>query len=191
MIAANTQATDTPTGSTQSKKCPIDILNPDSPNGRRLNQLREHNPKKLAKAIIMVESGKTYRQIRKKLGLAFHTIKEIKEQYGKQREALRNEIVEDEIQKLRALQELEWQKLQHISDNPEELSKITLPQISTPKGVSFDKVLLGTGQATQIVEDRRGLKIKDVANLLRQAKALKASDEAIDAEVSDVTPEDS
>ncbi len=69
----------------------------------------------------------------------------------------------------------------------EAIQQGKLPATSLPasNGIATEKLLLLSGQATSVVEHRQGLKPKDAIQMMRDMKAAKSKDMAIDADTID------
>lgn len=148
------------------------------------NAIEKREPVKATLALELLAEGKTYEEVAKVTGLGFTAISALRARNDRPLEERRKQLAADGFEMAEGLRLLAKQKMQHLADNPDELSKVNLRDLVLPYAIAQDKAFAALGENKVIVEHRKGASLEDAMNAIEAVRA-KLRQSAIEI---DVTP---
>lgn len=150
------------------------------------NVAENTKPHVAAKALWMLAHGHSFREIRRVTSLGHETLRRLAKDHGETLEGEQKRaagrymaIAHEYMDRL-----YEWSEL--AAEDPEMLKKISPDRLAMTAGIAQDKALTLNGQATSVIEHRKGKSIDEALEIINAAKARvleKKKETAIEAEI--------
>lgn len=142
------------------------------------------NPSAAANVLWMLAQGNSVSAVSKATGVARETIRSLSWRHSDTLETKRKEFSQRYAIAAEEYTDLLFTKADQLSQNPEELAKISPDRLALTVGILTDKASQLSGMAGVVIEHRKGASIDDAARLIAEARAKIAKKAVtIDAEV--------
>lgn len=151
-----------------------------------VNCAENTKPHVAAKGLWMLAHGQSINEIRRVTGLGNETIRRLARDHnstleGEQKRAAQRymSIAHEYMDRL-----YEWSEL--AADDPDMLRKVSPDRLAMTAGIAQDKALTLNGQATSVIEHRKGKSIDEALEIINAARARvleKQKATAIEAEI--------
>ena len=142
------------------------------------------NPSAAANVLWMLAQGNSVSAVSKATGVARETIRSLSWRHSDTLETKRKEFSQRYAIAAEEYTDLLFTKAEQLSQNPEELAKISPDRLALTVGILTDKASQLSGMAGVVIEHRKGASTDDAARLIAEARAKIAKKAVtIDAEV--------
>lgn len=131
-----------------------------------------NKPKEYEKAVAMFIKGATYDEIRKETSLSFGLLSRIKTDNYEAIEAGKPKLSSAIKTASDMILQTAVKKVEQLNNDPKELSKAKLTELTTSYGILYDKSRLEDGQATNITETKQTATLEDAMDAIKAAQAL-------------------
>ncbi len=151
------------------------------------NMIEMRKPKEAALALEMLAGGATYAEVKEKTGLTTDSLVRLRSRHQASLEVRRKQLATDALQLAEALRMLQLEKARQLLEDPEQLKKVNIRDLTLPYGIAQDKFFGAMGEAQTVVEHRTGASIAEAAKAIEEAKA-NARKAAVEVNVTPVKP---
>lgn len=141
------------------------------------NFLERTDPAKATRALEMLADGESFRTIQKELGLQWDTVARLKARHKTLLDERRAALAEDALEIAEGLRLLQKEKMRMLAEDPEQLARTNIRDLSIPWGIANDKFLAAVGENKVVVEHKSSApSLEDAMRAIEEARAkLKAS----------------
>ena len=141
------------------------------------NYLERRDPKMAAKLLEMLAEGCTFNEIRQELGLKWETIARMKARHKMVLDERRQQLAQDALDIAEGLRLLQKEKMRMLAEDPEQLARTNIRDLTLPWGIANDKFLSAMGENKVTVEHKAAApSLEDAMKAIEEARAkLKAS----------------
>jgi hypothetical protein len=151
------------------------------------NRIEARDPERAVKALEMLADGKSYREIKRTLHMDWDTMITLRSRHHATLEQRRMQLAQDALEIGEGLRLLQRQKMQDLADNPEQLEKTNIRDLTLPWGIAHTKYMEAVGENKVVIEHRTGApSLEDAMKAIEAAKQ-KFKDGSI---AIDVTPKE-
>jgi hypothetical protein len=140
-------------------------------------------PQQAATAIWLRSQGVTFKEIERRTGLKFDTVRALCWRQQDTLETKRKEFSRRYAQVAETFTDLMFEKAQRMLDNPEQLDALSPDRLAMTVGIMTDKAAQLSGMAGTIIEHRKGASIEDAEAFIKQARARVAARTVVEAVV--------
>ena len=155
------------------------------------NFLERTDPGKATRALEMLADGESFRTIQKELGLQWDTVARLKARHKTLLDERRAVLAEDALEIAEGLRLLQKEKMRMLAEDPEQLARTNIRDLSIPWGIANDKFLAAVGENKVVVEHKSAApSLEDAMKAIQEAREkLKLS--AVEILTKDVSNEPS
>jgi hypothetical protein len=135
------------------------------------NFLERTDPGKATRALEMLADGESFRTIQKELGLQWDTVARLKARHKTLLDERRAVLAEDALEIAEGLRLLQKEKMRMLAEDPEQLARTNIRDLSIPWGISVDKYLAVLGENKVTVEHKSAApSLEDAMAAIQAAK---------------------
>lgn len=120
------------------------------------NFLERRDPKLAAKVLEMLAEGETFFAIKKETGLQWDTVARLKARHKMTLDERRAVLAEDALDIAEGLRLLQKEKMRMLAEDPEQLARTNIRDLTLPWGIANDKFLSAVGENRVVVEHKGG-----------------------------------
>ena len=148
----------------------------DNGNGKG-NYLERRDPALAVQALDMLANGDSFHTVSKATGLTWETVSRLKARHKMVLDERRAMLAEDALEIAEGLRLLQKEKMRMLAEDPEQLARTNIRDLSIPWGISVDKYLAVLGENKVTVEHKSAApSLEDAMKAIEEARAkLKAS----------------
>lgn len=129
------------------------------------------DPQKALVALEMLASGATYKEIVAQTGFSMDTIARLRSRHETSVEQRRKELAERSLEIVEGLHLLQKEKIRQLAEDPEELKKTNIRDLTLPFGIAFDKYMMALGENKVTVEHKSAApSIADALKAIEEAR---------------------
>ncbi len=155
------------------------------------NFLERTDPGKATRALEMLADGESFRTIQKELGLQWDTVARLKARHKVLLDERRAVLAEDALEIAEGLRLLQKEKMRMLAEDPEQLARTNIRDLSIPWGIANDKFLAAVGENKVVVEHKSAApSLEDAMRAIQEARE-KLKIGAVEILTKDVTNEPS
>ena len=137
----------------------------------------------------MLADGESFRTIQKELGLQWDTVARLKARHKTLLDERRAVLAEDALEIAEGLRLLQKEKMRMLAEDPEQLARTNIRDLSIPWGIANDKFLAAVGENKVVVEHKSAApSLEDAMKAIQEARA-KLKLGAVEVLTKDVTNE--
>jgi hypothetical protein len=161
----------------------------DNGNGKG-NYLERRDPATAVKALDMLANGDSFHTVSKATGLTWDTVSRLKARHKMVLDERRAMLAEDALEIAEGLRLLQKEKMRMLAEDPEQLARTNIRDLTLPWGIANDKFLSAMGENKVVVEHKaQAPSLEDAMKAIEEARAkLKAG--SLDAVVKPVEKTD-
>jgi hypothetical protein len=150
------------------------------------NFLERRDPELAAKVLERLCDGDSFNAIAKETGLKWETISRLKSRHSLAVDERRKELAEDALEIAEGLRLLQKEKMRMLAEDPEQLARTNIRDLTLPWGIAQDKYMAAIGENKVVVEHKSGApSLEDAMKAIAEARAkLKAS--SVEVNVTEV-----
>ena len=159
----------------------------DNGNGKG-NYLERRDPALAVQALDMLANGDSFHTVSKATGLTWETVSRLKARHKMVLDERRAMLAEDALEIAEGLRLLQKEKMRMLAEDPEQLARTNIRDLTLPWGIAQDKFLSALGENKVTVEHKAAApSLEDAMKAIEEARAkLKAS--SVEVITKDVTP---
>ena len=136
------------------------------------NYIERRDPALAIKALEMLAEGETFNSINKKLGMKWETVARLKARHKMALNERRASLAEDALDIVEGLRLLQKEKMRMLAEDPEQLARTNIRDLTLPWGIANDKFLSAMGENRVVVEHKTSApSLEDAMKAIEQAKA--------------------
>ncbi len=152
------------------------------------NYLERRDPQLAAAVLEMLCEGESFREIQKKTGVNWDTVARMKARHNMVVEERRKLLAQDALDIAEGLRLLQKEKMRMLAEDPEQLARTNIRDLTLPWGIANDKYLSAMGENKVTIEHRAAApSLEDAMKAIEEARAkFKAS--SLEVLTKDVTP---
>jgi len=141
------------------------------------NFLERKDPELAAHILGMLADGESYNTITKATGANWDTVCRLRARHKVVLEERRAMLAEDALEIVEGLRLLQKQKMQMLAEDPEQLARTNIKDLTLPWAIANDKFLSAMGENKVTVEHKSAApSLEDAMKAIEEAKAkLKAT----------------
>lgn len=153
------------------------------------NYLERRDPEKAAAILEMLCEGESFREISKKTGINWDTIARLKARHSMVVEERRKLLAQDALDVAEGLRLLQKEKMRMLAEDPEQLARTNIRDLTLPWAIANDKYLSAIGENKVTIEHKSAApSLEDAMKAIEEARnKLKAS--SMEVITKDVTNE--
>lgn len=155
---------------------------------REGNYLERRDPELATAVLEMLCEGESFREITKKTGINWDTVSRLKSRHITVIEDRRKMLAQDALDIAEGLRLLQKEKMRMLAEDPEQLARTNIRDLTLPWGIANDKYLTAMGENKVTIEHKAAApSLEDAMKAIEEAKAkLKAG--TMEVVTVDVTP---
>jgi len=148
----------------------------DNGNGKG-NYLERRDPALAVQALDMLANGDSFHTVSKATGLTWETVSRLKARHKMVLDERRAMLAEDALEIAEGLRLLQKEKMRMLAEDPEQLARTNIRDLTLPWGISLDKYMTVLGENKVTVEHKSAApSLEDAMKAIEEARAkLKAS----------------
>ena len=141
------------------------------------NYIERRDPVLATQALELLAEGESINTIRAKTGMKWETICRLKTRHKAALDERRAMLAEDALDIAEGLRLLQKEKMRMLAEDPEQLARTNIRDLTLPWGIAQDKFLSAMGENKVVVEHKAGApSLEDAMKAIEEARAkLKAS----------------
>lgn len=153
------------------------------------NFLERRDPELAARVLEMLADGESFQAVSRATGLDWETVSRVKARHKMALDERRLMMAEDALEIAEGLRLLQKQKMKMLAEDPEQLARTSIKDLTIPWAVANDKFLAAMGENKVTVEHRSGApSLEDAMKAIQEAREkLKAG--TLDVVAVNVTPD--
>ena len=163
-------------GMGRKKICDLSKSVADNGNGKG-NYLERRDPALAVQALDMLANGDSFHTVSKATGLTWETVSRLKARHKMVLDERRAMLAEDALEIAEGLRLLQKEKMRMLAEDPEQLARTNIRDLTLPWGISLDKYMTVLGENKVTVEHKSAApSLEDAMKAIEEARAkLKAS----------------
>ena len=119
----------------------------------------------------MLADGESFRTIQKELGLQWDTVARLKARHKTLLDERRAVLAEDALEIAEGLRLLQKEKMRMLAEDPEQLARTNIRDLSIPWGIANDKFLAAVGENKVVVEHKSAApSLEDAMKAIQEAR---------------------
>ena len=136
------------------------------------NYIERRDPALAIKALEMLAEGESFNSVNKKLGMKWETVARLKARHKMALNERRASLAEDALDIVEGLRLLQKEKMRMLAEDPEQLAKTNIRDLTLPWGIANDKFLSAMGENKVVVEHKTSApSLEDAMNAIEEARA--------------------
>lgn len=141
------------------------------------NFLERKDPALAASILERLADGESFNSISKETGLKWDTIARLKARHKMALDERRAALADDALDIAEGLRLLQKEKMRMLAEDPEQLARTNIRDLTLPWGIANDKFLSAMGENKVVVEHKSGApSLEDAMKAIEEARAkLKAA----------------
>jgi len=151
----------------------------------RSNAIENRKPKEAALALEMMAFGEPLKEIEKRTGLGISVLSGLRARHMEALEDRRKHLSADAVEIAEGLRLLQREKIRMLAEDPEQLAKTNIRDLTLPWAIAHTKVFEAMGENKVVVEHKSG-----APSLEDAMKAIKEARDSLKKTSIDVTPKD-
>ena len=167
-----------------------DLAKSVAENGNRQgNFIERKDPALAVEALEMLAGGDSFHTVSKATGLKWETISRLKARHKMVLDERRAMLAEDALEIAEGLRLLQKEKMRMLAEDPEQLARTNIRDLTLPWGIAQDKFLSAMGENKVTIEHKTAApSLEDAMKAIEEARAkLKAG--SMEVITKDVTNE--
>lgn len=130
------------------------------------------DPRRAVRALEMMAAGDSYREIRAETGLSFQALVNLRARHEVALEVRRRQLAQDGFELQEGIRQVMREKIRMIAEDPKQMEKTTLKDLSISYAIAQDKALQALGENKVVVEHRGGKpSLEDARRAIEEARA--------------------
>ena len=148
------------------------------------NFLERKDPEMAAKILEMLADGESFQAVSQETGATWETVSRLRARHKVVLEERRAMLAEDALEIAEGLRLLQKQKMKMLAEDPEQLARTNIKDLTIPWAVANDKFMAAMGENKVTIEHKSGApSLEDAMKAIQEARdKLKASSVEVVAE---------
>lgn len=155
------------------RKKTSDLANSVAKNGKgKGNYLERRDPAMAVKALDMLADGESFSAVAKATGLGWETVCRLKARHEAVLDERRAMLAQDALEIAEGLRLLQKEKMRMLAEDPEQLARTNIRDLTLPWGIANDKFLSAVGENKVTVEHKSvAPSLEDAMKAIEEARA--------------------
>ena len=136
------------------------------------NYIERRDPVLATQALELLAEGESINTIRAKTGMKWETICRLKTRHKAALDERRTMLAEDALDIAEGLRLLQKEKMRMLAEDPEQLARTNIRDLTLPWGIANDKFLSAMGENKVVVEHKaQAPSLEDAMKAIEEARA--------------------
>jgi hypothetical protein len=136
------------------------------------NYLERRDPALAVKALDMLASGDSFHTVSKATGLKWETVSRLKARHKMVLDERRVMLAEDALEIAEGLRLLQKEKMRMLAEDPEQLARTNIRDLTLPWGIANDKFMSAMGENKVTIEHKAAApSLEDAMKAIEEARA--------------------